>query len=254
VPRILPALALLLVLAACGQLPRPFQHDETSDLAAPRAMRPIGVAEVPGQSGLAQAMVAALDHEDIAASVGVGGDRFLRLQGRVEAGRLRWRLADAQDSEIGAFDQPLDGRGAADLAAIAADRIGHLLRGDELGGADLANRPRLAIDKVAVVGDLDADLLKRALVTALERQGVAVTTAAAPLHVSGTVRITQGLAGHDLVEITWVVQDDKGAELGKVNQGSPVMRDELLAKAQQITHQIAEGGAEGIKQLVLTRR
>jgi hypothetical protein len=58
------------------------------------------------------------------------------------------------------------------------------------------------------------------------------------------------LAGHDLVEVTWIVNDDKNVEIGKVNQGSPTQREELLAQAAVITRQIAEGGAEGIRQLV----
>jgi hypothetical protein len=238
---------LPLLLAACGNLPRPFQHEgNDAPLSSPRSMQPVMVAEMPERPGLAKALVEALDREDIAASTADGGDNFLKLQGKVEGGKMHWRLVNAKGEQIGEFSEAND----ANLAARTANSIGHLLRGDDLGGADLAARPKVAVDKVTVTGSLDAELLKRALIQALERQGIAVVQDGAMLRVSGNLTITQGLAGHDLVEVTWVVSDDQGKEVGKVNQGSPVMRDDLLSKAIDMTHQIAEGGAEGVKQLV----
>jgi len=248
--RVLAFLSLLL-LAACGNLPRPFQHEgDDAPLSSPRSMQPISVADIPGYPNLAKQMVDALEREDIAATLNPGGDNFLTLTGRKEgANQMHWAVTNAKGGQVGEFTEAL----GSDLAMRTASTIGHLLRGDDLGGADLAARTKVAVDKVTVIGSLDADLLKRALIQALERQGMAVVQDGAVMRVSGTLRITQGLAGHDLVEVTWVVNDDKGVEVGKVNQGSPIMRDELLSKAMDTTHQIAEGGAEGIKQLVHTK-
>jgi len=250
--RIVFAMALLLAVAGCGSLPRPFLHEgNDAPLVSPRAMQPISVAELPEMPGLAKALVSAFEQQDIAASTAEGGDNFLRLSAKIEGAKLHWLLADVRGNVVGDFSET---RGSVQqTAASTAATVARLLRGDDLGGRDLAARPRVAVDKVTVTGSLDADLLKRALIEALQRQGLAVVEDNPQMRVSGSLHITQGLAGHDLVEVTWVVQDDKGAEVGKVNQGSPVMRDELLSKALQMTHQIAEGGAEGVKQLVHTK-
>jgi hypothetical protein len=250
--RTLVALAVMLAVAGCGSLPRPFLHEgNEAPLISPRAMQPISVAELPEMPGLAAALVTAFETEDIAASTAAGGDNFLRLAAKLEGGKLHWQLIDFRGGVVGDFTEARGG--VQETAMRTAATVAHLLRGDDLGAADLAARPRVAVDKVTVSGSLDADLLRRSLIAALERQGIAVVEDRPQMRVSGALRITQGLAGHDLVEITWVVQDDKGNEIGKVNQGSPVMRDELLSKAVQMTHQIAEGGAEGVKQLVHTK-
>jgi len=235
------------LLAACGDLPRPFQHEGNDEpLAAPRAAQPITVLEVPGRPGLANALVAALEKEDIVATRQTGGDNFLTLEAQSgPGGGQNWRLTNQKGESMGSFSESAPEKVAA--------KVAEFLRGDDLGATDLAARPRVAIDQVSVTGSLDADLLKRALIAALEQQGIAVVSENAQLRVSGQVRITQGLAGHDLVEITWTAVDAKGVEVGKVNQGSPVMRDDLLSKAQAMTHQIAAGGAEGIKQLLAVK-
>ena len=235
---------LLTALAACGNLPRPFQHEgDDEPLLSTRAMRPISIQT--DQPGLAQALVGALEKEDIASTTGAGGDRFLILKGQAEGLYLHWTLTYPKGEPIGDFKQPMPAKAEETAAKIAS-----LLRADDLGGKDLAARPKVTIDKVAVNSALDPELLKRALMVEIERLGIAVVEGEAPLHVSGNVRITPGLAGHDLVEVTWVVNDDKGKELGKVNQGNPINHDELLSKAMIMTHQIAAGAAEGVRQIV----
>lgn len=255
--RLLLLLAMNLALAACGELPRPFVHDSGDEpaLAAPVAMRPIQVAEVPGQPGLAEAMVAALGEQDIPASLTEGGDRFLRLNGQASSGRVLWVLAGADGKKMGETVQSLPARpGSFDqVASASAEAIGALVRGEDLGGADLAARPRVVVDEVTANGGLDGALLKRSLVLALQQKGLAVTDKA-NLHVSGGVRITPGMAGHDLVEVSWIVNDDQGKEIGRVNQGNSVLRDEITSLGTRMTHQIAEGGAEGVAQLVRIKR
>lgn len=251
--RLLLLLAIGIGVAACGDLPRPFVHDSGDEpaLAVPIATRPIRVAEVPGQPGLAEAMVAALGEQDIPASLTEGGDRFLRLSGQAGAGRILWTLAGSDGKKIGETVQTLPARpGSFDQTASAsAEAIGALVRGEDLGGADLAARPRVVVDDVTANGGLDSGLLKRSLVLALQQKGLAVADKAR-LHVSGGVRITPGMAGHDLVEVSWIVNDDQGMEIGRVNQGNSVLRDEITSLATRMTHQIAEGGAEGVAQLV----
>jgi hypothetical protein len=239
------------LLSGCGELPRPFVHDEGAEpaLATPAAMQPIAVSPVPGRPGFAEAMVAALGQQDIPASLSDGGDRFLHLTGTVRKGDMVWTLAAADGKAMGETAQPL-AIPVESGAAQAAETLAAKLRGDDLGGADLAARPRVVVDEVIATGGLDAGLLKRSLILALQQKGVAVSADKARLHVHGGVRISSGPGGKDLVEVTWIVDDDQGKEVGKVNQGNMVPHDEIISLGTRMTHQIAEGGAEGVAQLV----
>lgn len=256
--RLLALLFLATGLAACGELPHPFEHDPGAEpiLATPTAMAPVAVAEVPGQPGLAEAVAKALGDQDIPASVAEGGDRFLRLAGQAKSGRVLWTLTGPDGKKIGESVQSLPrSLGAFDqTAAATAEEVGALLRVDDLGGTDLAARPRIVVDDVTATGGLDSALLKRALIMALQQRGIAVVSDKAKLHVSGGVRVSLGMAGRDLVEVSWAVIDDEGKELGRVNQSNNVYHDELVSLGTRMTHQIAEGGAEGVAQLVHLKR
>jgi len=256
--RFLALLMLGTLLAACGELPHPFEHDPGAEpiLATPTAMAPVTVAEVPGQPGLADAVVKALGDQDIPASVAEGGDRFLRLTGQARSGRVLWTLSASDGKKIGESVQTLPRLPASfdQIAAATAEEVGAMLRVDDLGGTDLEARPRVVVDEVIATGGLDSVLLKRALVMALQQHGIAVVSDKAKVHVSGGVRISLGMAGRDLVEVSWVVNDDAGKEIGRVNQSNTVYHDELVSLGTRMTHQIAEGGAEGVAQLVHLKR
>jgi len=244
-----------LLLSACGELPHPFIHDEDAApvLAKPAAMQPVAVSPVAGHPGLAEAMVAALGQQDIPASMEDGGDRFLHLNGLAGAGRVLWTLSAKDGKKIGETVQTLAGP-PEQSAQPAAEILADSLRGDDLGGADLASRPRLMVDEVIATGGLDARLLKSSLILALQQKGMAVSTDKAKLHVKGGVRVSPGVGGKDLVEVTWIVSDEEGKEVGKVNQANMVPHDEIISLANRMTHQIAEGGAEGVAQLVHIKR
>ncbi len=256
--RLVTLLVSALLLAACGELPHPFEHDPGAEpiLATPTAMAPVVVAEVPGQPGLAEAVVKALGEQDIPASTEDGGDRFLHLSGIARSGRVLWTLTGPGNKKIGENLQTLP-RQPGDfeqVASASAAAVSDYLRSDDLGGADMAARPRVAVDEVTAGGGLDAGLLKRALVMALQQKGMSVVSDRAKLHVSGGVRVSLGTAGRDLVEVSWVVADDEGKEVGRVNQSNNVYHDELVTLGTRMTHQIAEGGAEGVAQLVHIKR
>jgi len=257
VRKLLVLLALAL-LAACGEVPHPFEHDPGAEpiLATPTAMAPVTVAVIPDQPGLAEAVVKALGDQDIPASVAEGGDRFLTLTGQAKSGRVLWTLTSPDGKKIGESVQLLPRQTGAfePVAAATAEAVGAMLRVDDMGGTDLAARPRVTVDEVTATGGLDGALLKRALIMALQQRGIAVVSDKAKLHVAGGVRISLGMGGRDLVEVSWAVTDDEGKELGRVNQSNTVYHDELVSLGTRMTHQIAEGGAEGVAQLVHLKR
>jgi hypothetical protein len=256
--RLLALLLLGTLLAACGELPHPFEHDPGAEpvLADPVAMAPITVVPVLGQPGLAEAVAKALGEQDIPASVEEGGDRFLHLTGQAKSGRVLWTLTGTDGKKIGESVQTLPRPlGAVEPMAVAtAEAVGGMLRVDDLGGTDLAARPHVMVDDVTATGGLDSALLKRALIMSLQQHGIAIVSDHAKLHVSGGVRVSLGMGGRDLVEVSWVVADDEGKEIGRVNQSNNVFHDELVSLGTRMTHQIAEGGAEGVAQLVHIKR
>ena len=144
------------MLSACGELPHPFIHDEDAApvLAKPSAMQPIAVSPVPDHPGLAEAMVAALGDQDIPASLADGGDRFLHLSAASGKGRVLWTLTGKDGQKVGESVQTLSGPLQASTAP-AAEALADALRGDDLGGADLAARPRVVVDEVISTGGLD---------------------------------------------------------------------------------------------------
>lgn len=253
--RLLSLLLAGAMLCACGELPHPFVHDEDAApaLALPAAMQPVVVAPVPDRPGLAEAMVAALGQQDIPASLADGGDRFLHLSGVAGKGRVLWTLKGKDGKTLGEGLQTLSGT-LEESALPAAEALAASLRGDDFGGTDLAARPHVMVDDVIATGGLlDAGLLKRSLILALQQKGIAVAADKAKLHIKGGVRISNGVGGKDLVEVTWIVSDDEGKEIGKVNQGNMVPHDELVSLGTRMTHQIADGGAEGVAQLIHTK-
>jgi hypothetical protein len=225
-------------------------------------LQPVIILPVAGLPDLPPLLVAAFGQEDIAATLVAGESNFIRLNGRIDGsdgGRsLHWQVVDPDGSPKGEISRTLpqtdpDAAQLREIAAWTAAAVAHIVRSDDTGALDLAARPKIAVDQVNVIGPLDGGLLKRALVDALQQKGLAVVSEQPQMRVSGSLRITPGLGGHDLVEVTWVVTDDKGDQVGKVNQGSPVTRDDLVSRALQMTHQIADGGADGIAQLVHTK-
>lgn len=255
-------LALAILLQGCGSLPRPFLHEGADQaLVSPKRLAPISVTAPADMPDLSKAVVVAFDkEEDIAATEEIGGDKFLRMIGGIDgdgpAKSVHWRLLRSDGQIIGDVTEPLPPSPITpeqmrQIARKSVASVAHMLRGDDLGTADLAARPRVAVDQVKVNNSLDAELLKRSLITALEQHGIAVVSENAQMRVRGGVKITQGLAGHDLVEVSWIVDSDKGVELFRVEQGQGVRREEILSHANQMTHDIAGGGAEGIADGIL---
>ena len=142
------ALALILcgALAACGDLPRPFQPAEKSTQAwsAPGDIAwgsvlvpPIAGLSSARSAALVDAVVEALQVREVPASASTGGRGSIVLAGQVSAvtGKLRWTLVTPDGEAALRFEEPHRSmrrgstRTAPDLAAIAdagraADRGG----------------------------------------------------------------------------------------------------------------------------------
>ncbi len=204
-------------------------------------------------------MVGAFEGEDMAASTESRGAGFLRLLGRIEGTdaerNLVLRVATPDGKDLGELRLPVlpQRPGQADLRALAAASaraVAGLLRGEGSGVADLASRPQVRLRPVKVPPNVDGQSLTEAMARALARQGLAIDGPAPTFEVEGSLRIAPGANGQDLVQVDWTVRDGTGKELGSVSQGSPVARETLLGQMALLSRQIADGGAEGVAEVI----
>jgi hypothetical protein len=256
----LAALVVVLSAVACGPLPRPFEQASPNALLADqRALAPLAVRPIVAAPGLAEAMVMALEQEDIAASTDTRGTNFLVLIGKVtNNGRnayLVWQLAQANGNVIGETRQPwpvgpIDDVHQAKLARIAAGTVARLMRGEDSGATDIEAEPHVAVRPIKAPSGFDGDGLARAMERALGRQGMLVGMDNPDFSVLGSVRIIPGAGGRDVVEISWVVLNSSGAALGTASQGSPVEHERLLGPLAPLLREIADAGAEGVTEVI----
>jgi hypothetical protein len=241
-------------------LPRPFEHQTLSPLIDEQSIvAPVTVEPVNGLPGLNEAVAAALQQEEIAATTNTGAG-YLTLRGHVHgegaSREVLWQVADADGKTIGASLQPMpttDPTATARLAARSARALAKLLRGEVPDGGRPDNRPRVILRPIRTPPEFDGPALRRAQADALARRGIVVVDdPQAPFAIEALLRILPGSSGVDVVEVSWTVRDAAGKSLGTVSQGGPVPHADL-ANANTMTPlaaQIALGGAEGIVQVL----
>lgn len=245
---------------ACGPLPRPFEHQRVNALLSDqRALAPLAVQRIDGAPGLAEAVTAALNREEIAASMENTGDGFLTLSGKIrsEGGAVQviWQITSSDDHPINEFRQPLAADSLApshrnEFAESAAHAIVHALRGDDSGTADLEAAPHVAVHEIKAPPDFDGGSLSRAMSRALALQGLAIVSDHPSFVIDGNLQIGPTRAGQNLVTLDWTVRDGGGRELGTVSQGSPISHDRLLGPMRDLVRDIADAGAEGIAEVI----
>lgn len=71
--------------------------------------------------------------------------------------------------------------------------------------------------------------------------------------VIGTVKVGPLPKGQESVEITWVIQDDRGAEAGKIAQLNQVAKNTLSGLWVDIAVVVAEEAAGGVRDVILNR-
>ena len=274
-----PALVLALLLpAACEQLPRPFQPDHKPAVAlapGPRSALIVGPIEGgPPDTAVALGELLAKhlrDHE-IAATTRSGDRRRYRLAGRLAArpaagGRLnlaaRWRLIDPAGGIAGTIEQRgvVDAAGwaaaepstLADVAAVAADKIDRLLAGETVAMAAAA--PSAPVVVVLPVDGAPGDgrhALAQALRQSLAGRGVTLADqdVDGAYLVVGDVRLTDRGRLEQTVAITWTMIRPDGRTLGRVAQVNAVPRGRLDRHWDDIAYLAAEGGADGLVELL----
>ncbi len=267
---------MLMLLAACQPLPRPFADDRPPpESLSPRdsagvVVNPIEGAPAPIGPKLAEAMAAALRDAEIPASTRGGnrGSFQLIAAAREEAlpdGRstiaIEWDLRSADGTSLGRHRQTLEQPTAAwhgggedvakALARQAAPAIAKLLQ-DEAppspGGADIvvAIEPVEAPnDRSNTLGRAMGEVLRRGNIVIAEKRGSHETFV-----VTGKVEIAPPQSGQQQVKISWRVLRADGNELGQVNQENAVPAGSLDFGWGDVAYAVASAAAPGITAVI----
>lgn len=266
--RFISALLLLLLVAACGEMPQPFRHEGLNPSVAPPGPRNVmvrGPDDGPSGGGLAGAIVRRLADQDIPASTrsATAGSWVLaaETEERGASLTLRWRLASPDGEPPLSFAQTLpaavwEKAGPATLGRMADEVVAHfspVLHGVD-PNAPAAPPTRVPVVRVEPLGGLPGDgdtALPKALGIALRRLGMQLGGAEAELAVRGRVAVLPGRPGEEILEVTWIVLDARdGRELGKAAQQGALPKGRLAGPWGALAGDIAAGGAEGIADIV----
>ena len=266
-------LVLCAALAACGDLPRPFQPAEKSTQAwgAPGDIA-WGSILVPPVSGLPAAQSAALANEvvdalqvrDVPASIHAGGRGSLVLAGRVSAvtRKLRWTLITPDGETALRFEEPLldaarldeTAPGLTVIAERAARRITAALETPAADNATARRGVPVALEGVHGAPGDGGIALARAMRHSLAQIGIAVTDDKDDVSrlISGRVSVVRDDAETDdaSVTIAWDVLSADGTRLGTVTQSNRVSLEHLTGTWGALAPIVARAGAPGIAQLL----
>lgn len=261
-------------LAACGDIPQPFRHDDDGvpRLARPKMTRGVTVRP-PDDSAearaLAESLVRALEDQEVPALVHAGPafghviDGHLQGDGKTVT--VRWTLkapdgaeaATATHAVARSLLEPANplllkraaAKPATALAAPLADP--DAMPGQPTKAAAPDTRPTVTVAPLrGLPGDGDRSLTE-AIKRALGRGGLLVKDAGADYMVEGKVTVAPGLPGEDTVTVAWIVKKGSGAELGRIAQDGGVPRGRLAQPWGSMARDIAEGGAAGVVEVVL---
>ena len=267
--RILLALWAALLLAACGDLPRPFQPDDKSvenpllvlgDRAGVIVMPLSGVQDEDTSQEFAEALAKALRDADVIAHNGAGNRSSLVLSSFLErkpgAGSVLVMWLSAPDgTDIGTFEANVVERDLAPGAPrrrVVLQRIAETVASQlNPAGGPQAAMPPMAVARIAGLPAAQASELERAMAHALRRARITVVDAPAErsLVLAGSIDFSERPRDQVALEISWKVLGTDGTELGRLRQRNEIPGAALQRGWPEIAGAIAEGAVDGIVEL-----
>ena len=270
--RVVAALLAALLLAACGDLPKPFAHQGPTDNELLQLEDSAGIvvappAGAPPHTGarLADAVTEALGAINVPATVRGGNRQSFRLTGQASVrpaggGReeivIDWRLADgagATRGEIAQRHRVPDGswRAAAPevmqgIATAVAARIAELIQ--DLTAAE-APPPGVFVAAVEGAPGNGNGALRKAMTSRLASHGLRVADRGGgrnTFSVAATVDVGEAVGGTQEVRVSWRILDAAGAERGSVDQANAVAAGSLDGDWGAVAQAVAAAAAAGI--------
>ncbi len=272
---LIAGLLVLLLMAGCGQLPRPFQPEakrvDLKQLNHEVTIVVMPLEGVPAGPNFSTKLVGALQERGLRATTRPDGGANL-LQGKAEMIRLfdgsefvsiSLSLTNASGVEIAVLNErgTLEAgqweEGAPESYQDLVDRTATSLAA-QLGLApdsEIADAQRGRVIVMPVVGPNGSvdEILTVALKAQLRRRSVMLAGEPGPrdVTVEGSVSLNPLSEGWQQVAVVWRVMDAAdGEELGKVDQGSKVREGTLDKGFGSSSSLVAAGAAEGISQIL----
>lgn len=265
-------------LAACQPLPQPFQTDGRAR-AANTLLRPVGetsmfvapVAGLPETEGkaLAEALAAALAEKDIPASTTArsrlssvltvtveprGGDAAWSWTERHPDNRQESQPAQPLGIAPGRLGEPAVQKQAA--KTMAAGISGQLNQALAAAAPAETGPAKLAVKEcTGAPGDGNRSLrqaMRELLI--LGGQPPLPDPAGADYVIGCEVKVWQDGPNSERVAIEWVLLDNAGGRLGEVKQGNRIPRGQLAQAWGSTAHIIAQGGWQGLSEIIESRR
>jgi hypothetical protein len=270
---------LLAGIAACQPLPQPFQADSRVK-ATDTLIRPIGEASlfIPPVAGLpegasanlAEALAKALNEKDIAASA-TGRNRLTTvLTVRIEprGGDATWSWEERlPDGSL----QPGESRSLGLAPArLAAGDAGAMKQAAVTMAAAIAEKLNIAIAEAVQIDDRPITLAvkecegapgdgNRALRQAMREililggRNPLPDTTGADYVIGCRVNVWQDGPDSERVTIEWVLVAADGSRLGDVKQANRIPRGQLAGVWGKTAHIIAQGGWQGLSDILESR-
>ncbi len=267
--------------AACGQLPRPFQPEDKSvnDLVylpdgVGILVKPLDRDAPADPEAAAEILAAALRARNLPAStrgrsgagrVLSGQATVLELPGRWDELLIYWELADAKGTRISSHAQRSeltpgawqagDPETVGQVLGQSAEAIAAMVQGvpHEASGSPQQAGGRLVILPMQGLPGDGAQSLARALAAALTAATISQADQAAEndLLIACTVAVGPRRGYWQEIRVTWdVKRAGDGAQLGQIEQRNRVPAGSLDGPWGPAAQGIAEGAAEGIRDLV----
>ncbi|MBL8698922.1 MAG: hypothetical protein JNK67_11150 [Alphaproteobacteria bacterium] len=269
--RLLTFLLLGALLAACGNLPRPFQPDDKSvenpllvlgDRAGIIVMPIAGVDSDSESHGFAEALARALRDLDVNAHTGAGNRASLVLSSFLErkpnAGSVLvlW-LSEPGKGDTGTYEanvEPRDILSDGPRRQQVLRKIAEAVAAQVNPGAVAAplGTPPVFIARIDGLNETTSRPLQRALDYALRRAKLEVADAPGgrTLTLAGRIRFQDRPQNMVALDVDWRVLGVDGAELGTLRQQNEVPARILERSWAEIASAIGENAADGVIDIV----
>lgn len=281
--RLLVLIALLAPLAACGQLPKPFQPESRDNVIASLTRQATilvlptraGEAEAPqpDETLMAEAVVHALNDQGLLSTVETPEGPSRRLSSVVRfLGRgdlhdriaIDWTLYEYEGTILGQFTQEASVLRAAwrdgnveiyrEVAGDAAPTIAAFLERNAPEETRVPGRPgaNLVVLPVEGGGEEGNAALTRAMIRQLKIANYPVVPVAGDkdLLVAGAISTKDNGDGSETVRVAWQLLEPNGAEIGVVAQENRVASGSLDNNWNRAAAAIAQAAAPGIIDLM----
>ena len=262
---------IALAIAACGQVPQPFQpslaakqHGPIAPAPQAAGVRVLPVVGVDPRRGrrVARQLVALIREAGLPADVDIGNPASFLVTAFAQAATdgqhvaIDWFLDRPDGANLIERRQlwPLSSDPAEDSTASLRARLAPIAEAMITVMQPVGSQPpaRLALGDIDGMDARDGGILAAALGRALTAHGFRVLPQTATVDYFITAEVSlgpvQGL--HRRLGLSWAVFDDHGRAVGKVDQSNPVAIQRLSQSWPSLARDIAAAAVPGMRQLL----